>query len=284
MKKIIIAFTLLAAITTGCRTTKDTTVTPNSGTTITPNQNQQEALDQRLSMLVNTQGNWNMMQVGGNVKVGGIKSLSSSMQMRMIRDKAIYISLRPMLGIEVGKIVITSDSVLVVDKYHKRYIAEPMSLITNGIPVTVGNLQDIFLGRSFVLGQGTVGRNNSKDCTLVHDGTNYRLSPKQQPKDFTYGFTYDENNKILAVEVTPVKGNLKPYKATYSDVKLEAMAGNIAHHVDVKANVGGTAFTLALDLKDITWSGDFTIDLTKPASGYKRMSANQITSILEGGN
>ena len=284
MKKIIIALTLLAAITTGCRSAKETTVTTPSGTTITPTQNQQDALDQRLNMLVNTQGNWTVMQVGGNVKVGGIKSLSSGMQMRMIRDKAIYISLRPMLGIEVGKIVITADSVLVVDKYHKRYIAEPMSLITNGIPVTVGNLQDIFLGRSFLLGQGTLGRSNNKDCTLAPDGANFRLSPKQQPKDFTYGFTYDATNKILAVEVTPVKGNQKPYQATYSDVKLEAVAGNIAHHVDVKANVGGKAFTLGLDLKDITWSGDFTIDTTKPTSGYKRMSANQITSILEGGN
>ena len=74
--------------------------------------------------VIATLGNWQTMQTGGNIKLSAGSSFSSSVQVRMVRDKAIFISLRPMLGIEVGKLVITADSLYAVDKVHKRYIAE----------------------------------------------------------------------------------------------------------------------------------------------------------------
>ena len=96
------------------------------------------------------------MQTGGNIKLSAGSSFSSAIQVRMVRDQAIYISLRPMLGIEVGRLLITADSLYAVDKVHKRYIAEKVSMLTSGIPVTVSEVQDMFLGRPFIIGKGTL--------------------------------------------------------------------------------------------------------------------------------
>lgn len=274
----LIVIAALALIATGCRAKQQviTTDYPKTDTTtVTATTN---PLETRLNTFAAGQMGWNTLQTGGNVKVVGAKSFSSSMQMRMIRGKAIYISLRPIIGIEVGKIVITNDSVLVVDKYHKRYLAEPVSLIANGVPVTVNEMQDIFLGRAFILGQGTVNTSTRHLVQLTADGTNYRLSPKTQPQAFNYGFTIDPSNHVIAVDVTPTTGSKTPYTARYSDVQF-TLAGAIAHHADVTATVGNSKFTLALDLKDITWNTQVNIDDSKP-KGYQRMDGHQITSIL----
>lgn len=274
----IILLAVLAILATGCRAKQQVITTdypkPDT-TTVTPTTN---PLETRLNAFAASQLGWNTLQTGGNVKVGGTKSFSSSMQMRMISGKAIYISLRPLIGIEVGKIVITNDSVLVVDKYHKRYLAEPISLISNGIPVTVTDMQDIFLGRAFVLGKGSVNTSSRHLVQLAAEGTNYRLSPKTQPQAFNYGFTIDPNNHVIAVDVTPTRGTKTPYTARYSDIKL-TLAGAVAHHADVAATVGNSKFTLSLDLKDITWNTQVNIDNSKP-NGYQRMDGHQITSIL----
>lgn len=275
---LLITLAALALIANGCRAKQQviTTDYPKTDTTtVTPSVN---PLETRLNTFAASQMGWTTLQTGGNVKVGGAKSFSSSMQMRMIRGKAIYISLRPLIGIEVGKIVITNDSVLVVDKYHKRYLAEPISLITNGVPVTVNEMQDIFLGRAFILGKGTVNTSTRHLVQLAADGTNYRLSPKTQPQAFNYGFTIDPSNHVISVDVTPTSGTKIPYTAHYSDVKF-TLAGAIAHHADVAATVGNSKFTLALDLKDITWNTQVNIDDSKP-TGYQRMDGHQITSIL----
>lgn len=277
MKKLTIALSLLAVILTGCRTTKDNTITTTSGPYVTPGI--QQALDQRLSAFAATQGSWTTMQAGGNIKVSGSQTLSSGMQMRMIRDKAIYISVRPMLGIEVGKLVVTNDSILVVDKYHKRYIAEPLSLITNGIPVSIGTLQDIFLGRAFVLGAGTLNSSTQSLVQLTAQTDGYRIQPRQQPQGFNYEFTINDKNQMQSVTVTPTRGSATPYTARYSHV-FTTLAGLIAHHADVKAQVGNSSLGLSLDLKDITWGAPFSIDDSKPGASYKRLSAHQITSIL----
>lgn len=278
MQKTIIALAATLALA-GCHTNKQI-ITDTVASTPPPSVETEIALQTRLSALAAGQLGWNTMQAGGSVKFDGGKVFSSAMQMRMIRNQSIYISLRPMLGIEVAKIVITTDSLLVVDKYHKRYIAEPLSLITNGIPVTVSTMQDIFLGRSFVLGSGSVSSSTKQLARLAPQGAHYRLTPAEQPREFHYGFDYDGNNRILMLEVTPTRGKQTPYKATYSDVQT-TLAGNIAHHTEVSATVGSNSLKIIIDLKNVTWNTSLSIEASKPEN-YKRMDGHQITSILEG--
>lgn len=279
MKNLITALVALAVIATSCHTKQQIISTdyPKADTTAVTSTT--DPLVMRLNAFAASQMGWNTLQAGGNVKVSGGKSFASAMQMRMIRGEAIYISLRPLLGVEVGKIVITNDSVLVVDKYHKRYLAEPLSLITNGIPVTVTEMQDIFLGRAFILGKGTVNTSTRHLVQLAAQGDNFQLSPKTQPEAFSYGFTIDPSNHVISVEVTPTRGSKIPYSAHYSDVQL-TLAGAIAHHADVNATVGTGKFALSFDLKNITWNNQVNIDDSKPGSSYQRMDGRQITSIL----
>lgn len=229
------------------------------------------------------QADWVSLKSGGSAKIdAGGKSLSSSMQMRMQRGKSIYVSLRPLMGIEVAKMVISDDSILLVDKLHKRYMHEKASLLTNGIPVTVDILQDIFLGRAFELGKGSLNQDIKDDFTAVAiDGGKVQLKPRNQFKGFDYNFVYDKNNNILSLDVTPTKSGASTYSVVYSNVK-GTVAGKVASSLNVSTKMSGKAFILSMEYKDMKWNEVFDID-TKAPKKYTRVEGADIMQLLSGG-
>ena len=229
------------------------------------------------------QPDWTSFKSGGNAKIeAGGKPLSSSMQMRMQRGKSIYVSLRPVMGIEVAKMVISDDSILLVDKLHKRYMHEKASLLTNGVPVTIENLQDIFLGRAFELGKGSLNQDLKDDFSVeTADGGKVILKPREQFKGFDYNFVYDKKNNIISLDVTPTKQGASTYSVTYGDVK-GTIAGKVAGSLKVSTTMGGKAFTLAIDYNDMKWNEEFTVDTKAPGSKYTRVRGNDIMQLLSG--
>ena len=227
------------------------------------------------------QADWRTFKSGGNVEIGsGSKSLNSSMQMKMIRNKSIYVSVRPMLGIEAAKMVINGDSILLVDKLHKRYIFEKASLLTNGIPVTVGALQDIFLGRAFELGKGSLTQDLEDDFTVSVKDNKVVLTPKTQFKGFDYNFVYDGRNNIVSLNVIPSNSGASTYSVAYSKVQ-GGVAGKYATEASISTTLNGNSLNLELEYKDVSWNESFTIDTNLPKN-YKRLEGKDIMQLLGG--
>ena len=237
---------------------------------------------ENVDMSVFYQADWRTFKSGGSVEIGsGSKSLNSSMQMKMIRNKSIYVSVRPMLGIEAAKMVINGDSILLVDKLHKRYILEKASLLTNGIPVTVGALQDIFLGRACELGKGSLTQDLKNDFTVSVKDNKVVLTPKNQFKGFDYNFVYDGRNNIVSLNVIPSSAGTSTYSVTYSKVQ-GSVAGKVAGEASVSTKLNGNSLKLNLEYKDMQWNESFTIDTNIPKN-YKRIEGKDIMQLL-GGN
>ncbi len=271
---IALAMTLLAA----CGTIKKTNVTTpgNAGQSATTPQG--ATTTDPCDAVIATLGGWRTMQTGGNISLKGSSSFSSAIQVRMVRDQAIFISLRPMLGIEVGRLLITADSLYAVDKIHKRYIAEKVSLLTAGIPVTVSDVQDIFLGRPFIIGKGTLDEALKSQVATSDTGHGVVLSPTEHYKGYGYTFTFDKANRITALSIAP-QGSTKPaYQVKYNDVK-GTTAGNIAHGITVNATIDKKNLNFGLNYKNIDWNGNVKIERGIP-NNYTRMQAADLFSIF----
>ena len=274
INKISISLTIaLALVMTACGTSKKaaTTTESNSATTTTATTTGQTTFN----AVVSTLGDWQTMQTGGNITLQAGSKFSSSIQMRMVRGEAIYISLRPMLGIEVGRLLITADSLYAVDKVHKRYIAEKVSLLTAGIPVTVNEVQDIFLGRPFIIGQGTLGA-TMENMVIESNGTT--LTAKEHYKGYGYAFAYDKSSRIVSLNIVPQGSATAAYQVKYSNVK-STTAGNIAHGINVNANIDKKKINFSLTYKNIHWNEGVKIDRSLP-TGYKRMNAKDLFSLF----
>lgn len=270
-----VALTLLVACGTQKKVTEGNQQNPSAvnatATAVTESQ--------RLDAIIATQGAWNTMKTNGNLSISGAgKSFSSAMQMRMTRDEAIYISLRPLLGIEAGRLLIKGDSLFVINKLQKLYLAEKVSLLTAGVPATVGMMQDMFLGRSFVMGEGTINGSRKSKVNLTTDGSKSQVKPKSQPSDFTYQFTYDEKNHILSLDVKLKKGD-GAYSMTYGDVR-RTLAGNVAHQLNFTTDVKGKTLKLKLDYDQMTWNEVVDMTFNIPAS-YKRQDGRALIGMFQ---
>ena len=228
------------------------------------------------------QADWTSLKCGGSVKVTGAgKSLNSSMQMRMLRNNAVYISICPMLGIEVAKMVFDGDSLLLVDKLHKRYIKEKVNMLTSGLEITVNEFQDILLGRAFEVGKGSLTESIKEDFEVENlDNGNVRLKPRGQFKEFTYAFVYDNDCNILSLEVIPAKSGSTAFSVNYGDVQ-GSVAGKVAGAVDIATAIKGKSMSLSLNYKDMKWNDKISIDTATPKK-YKRVEAGDIMKLLGG--
>lgn len=266
---------LVAVLAVGCKSHQDI-VQPNTtvdlDATFTPN----------LQTIASNQGNWTTLRCGGDISLGGSMSFSAGMQMKMERGRYIYISIRPLLGIEAAKLIVDGNTVMMVDKLHKRYIREDVSLLTGGVPVTIETLQDIFLGRAHVLGSGTLGKDNLGMVQVEPGSGQGTIVPKEQYKGFTYSYTVKPGNQIQSADVKPAKSTgmvESNYSVQYAKVKAEK-PGNIAHQAAISTQIKGKRLKLTLDYDNMKWNQKEEPDLSEP-SGYKRIEATELFNMFK---
>lgn len=239
MKKGIFAiFAMLvamAAMMGSCGTSKK--ATGESGSL------QPDAPVQRFNDVVATYNDWTTMKTNGKVTIGGKSPFTSSMQITMVRGKSVNVSLRPLLGIEMGRIYITGDSIIIVNKVERYYIAEKLSLITGGIPVNITDMQNLLLARMFEFGNGTI---TAKPATLqaITQGTGDRINVTLRALDtkFTYTFSVDSE---LALRALSLEADGKPLglNLIYSEHQSTPI-GKLAGNVQFMSKLGGQDMSL----------------------------------------
>lgn len=276
LRSLIIIVTIAVMALAGACKSGQTMVNNGNHTDINSGVNNANLLT--ASAIASKQGAWTTLKSGGSIELGGTTSLSSGMQMRMRRGEFIWISLRPMLGIEAARLVITDNRVIIIDKMHKRYLDEDVSLLTAGVPVTVETLQDIFLGRVHVLGSGSLSPGNARLLTASAGG---ELRPVDNYKGFTYAYRFDSQGHVTSLEVKPERVSSKvqgSYTVNYADVVL-TLAGNVAREAGIATTIKGKPLSLTLYYDDMKWNGDVEADLTVP-DGYSKMDASKLFSIF----
>ncbi len=77
------------------------------------------------------------------------KSQSFNCKLRMREDSALWVSIAPLLGIEIFRMVITTDSVKLVDRLNKRYFADSLTVLETmtQVPVSFQLLQSLLTGK-----------------------------------------------------------------------------------------------------------------------------------------
>lgn len=82
---------------------------------------------------------------------------------RMYKDSAIWISINAILGIEAMRALITTDSVKLLDKQNKEYIARSIDYLqeVTDLPLTLSTLQDLIVGNPVFFSDNIVSYSKS---------------------------------------------------------------------------------------------------------------------------
>lgn len=236
MKRIALIVTLtLLVLTTGCRSRRTTLTTPDKDVPVivappdtlqqfvtkiepekSPITSKQEEDDDAISEskssaegkkmqseilfdnMLAAQNSWHTLVAKGSVSLG---SLSSSFEMRMINNESILLSLRPIFGIEIARVVMTCDSVFLYDKINKRYIAEGITTFSDKIPFdpTISDLQNALLGRPFLLGHTSLVADDYDSFIFETAGSDWAMQPRELPEGVAYMFAMNDNRLVCAL-------------------------------------------------------------------------------------
>lgn len=267
MKKGLIALAAtivaMAAVLGSCSTQKKGGVQTSGG--MLP-----ENMQQRFENTVATYTDWDTFKASGTVTIGGKSPFSSAMQITMVRGKSVNVSIRPLLGIEMGRIYITGDSIVVVNKVEKYYIAENLTLIAGGIPMNINDMQNLLLSRMFELGNGTI-TTNPATLKSITEGANNRVNVTLQPKgmDFAYTFALNSEGEVrgLSLEAGDSPVNLS---VTYSAHQATDY-GKVASNVVMSSRFGEQDMQLTFELNPAMLWNQSVSDRSPIDTRYRRI-------------
>lgn len=279
MKKLGLIIKLLAvaviAVTMEACSSHRSVSTPSTPATPQTVNKRVKALDvPQVAALAETYTDWETFYAPFSFRATHPMSLSVSGRATMVRDSYINLSLR-MLGFEVATIYVDSDSAFVADKYHKLLVVESLDRITARTGLTVGDIQDILMGRAFYPGRGTLCSIEFPESMFSPstDGDYTVLTPRRIPSGASWFFTIDEYPALRSITVEP--DGYSPFVAEYADICL-SFPGALASEVTVTGNVAGKEIEALCqwNLDKARWNEP----VTEPSlgfKGYRRLSASE---------
>lgn len=171
--------------------------------------------DQRFQQLLRNDFSFTEMSMNGGITVDmNDQRLSSPLSLKIEKDKQIWISVKPMLGIEAFRVLIRPDSVFVVDRLNKQYLEKPFSWLAelSKAPLQYAALQDLLLNNVGFMAKGSRLAAQATQMQLQVDGLRYLLQParsgdKLEQLEVTQA---DQKLTVRFVELTPFEGKQLP--------------------------------------------------------------------------
>ncbi len=119
------------------------------------------------------------------------QDLSVNGNLRIKKDEVIQLSIVPLLGIEMAKIEITPERILLLDRFNKQYVELPIEELKTLAHTDLDfySLQALFFNELFVPGKKKLDKELLKAFTLNENLQGERMLQIQGANRFIYRFT-----------------------------------------------------------------------------------------------
>lgn len=214
-----------------------------------------------------------------NVSVGG--------SLHMKKDDVIRIQLVALGIMEVGRLEFTKDYVMIVDKFHKKYVQEDYNKVSflkdNGLDFYA--LQALFWNQLYMPGKDKVSNSDLKEFKVqpatAKDCSNILL----EKGSFSYNWLANDNTSLI--ENVDVKYKSTSHGATDVNCKYSKFVkvGSKQFPSDIKLSMqttaikGGKNLSLGLALDDIKTSEKWETRTT-PSKKYEKISVEEMLNLL----
>ncbi|MBB2145870.1 DUF4292 domain-containing protein [Pedobacter sp. LMG 31464] len=239
MKRSILNSLLLAVLVVmgiGCRPKKVIITTPPIGQTT--GELKVDKKPENLELLKSKDLPFNTLALRGkaDLDINGDEN-NVTMIIRIQKDKKIWVSVTAIAGIEVARAVITPDSLLLLDRLHKKFTKKPFSYIYNytNKQINFGLLQSVFSGN-------TIKDFMVEKSALVQENGVWVLSGTAD--DLAYRSLFNTLLKVQETSLNDAKA-AQAFKVTYgnytpvnnalfpSSLKINSMSGDKKINVNI---------------------------------------------------
>ena len=181
--------------------------------------------------------------------------MSVKVQIQVIKDKEICLSVLPLLGIELYRVKITPEKFYIFDKLHKKYCDgsyEYLSALT-GADIKYKDIEALLTNRLFSLEKGKTVENG---YTVEQEPTQYRLKSKSKAQDFEHTFEISPDYKVISTAIQNSQN--QHIRVGYKDfVNINKVLFPIT--VGVEAQLPEQSFNANIEIKKIEINKEFEI-------------------------
>lgn len=217
-----------------------------------------------------------------SIKPGLKKSTTSAnAQLRIIKDKIIQLSLRvPILGIEVARISIMPEQIIIIDRNNKRYFSESMQTLqqTASFDFDFYSLQALFTNQLFIAGKPSISPEDYNSFSWKESDYLVRLNNTDN-QGIHYDFVSDYSNRIIQTEMYKDKKETK-MNWLYKDFGLASNNRLFPMKMTMELTVPNDLITLNLAFNNVDIDTRFELDTTIP-SNYQPIEIKQIIELIK---
>ncbi len=209
----------------------------------------------------------------------GKKDMTVGAQIKMFKNSKIQVSIQPLLGIELFKLEINKDSIIVIDKINKRYMAEPYSQYKALLPVDldISILEALFLNNLFMPGDESFTINDFNKLNWKNSSHGELIGDLKKSSLFNLSFVLNNNSFLTTTTVSTRSGGHK-VDWFYSQFQILEEV-DFPRVQKIVYNNGKKDKSLEIKYQKIDINKNINDKFDIPRS-YKRVSAAQIMNML----
>ncbi|MDR1724197.1 MAG: DUF4292 domain-containing protein [Tannerella sp.] len=205
----------------------------------------------------------------------GQKEISSKAQLKMIRNDRLQLSVQPMLGIEVFRLEMTSDSIKVLDRMNKRYMTDSYDHLKGNFKIDFNfrNLQALITNQMFVPNEDEISASHFR---------RFRINKSDESAEFAladsngyyYTFTAGSNERLIStnIEKRIDKSALEWDYRKFQDIENRSFPMEMAVKLLTDSEIQGEATLIFSSMEiDKPLKTEFIIP-----KGYERITAEQL--------
>ena len=209
----------------------------------------------------------------------GTKSLSSKGSLRIVKNEAIQLSIQPLFGIEMFRLYVEPDHIVVLDRMNKRYVKESFDDIkgNNSIGFNFYTLQSLFTNNLFIPDKSDVSLQDYKNFKYSADQDNYILSGRDKKSNVDYSFSVNGNDQITLTEIYMPS---KKYSLQWNYTQFSLMKDIFfPYEMKIDASTQKTKINTSINLSSIILDDLMTLENSIPSS-YDRVELNELLKLL----
>ncbi len=209
----------------------------------------------------------------------GTKTVSSKGNLRIVNNEAILLSVQPLFGIEMFRLYVEPDHLIVLDRMNKRYVKETFDDLTekNSIGFNFYSLQSLFTNNLFVPEQSSISASDYRKFKYSETSEQYVLSASDKKSNIDYSFSINGNDQITLTQLALPKKN---YSLHWNYSQFSLMRDLFfPHEMMVVASTQKNKLNASFSLSDINLETQMDLETTIPSS-YTKMELSEVLKMF----
>lgn len=209
----------------------------------------------------------------------GTKTISSKGNLRIVKDEAIQLSVQPLFGIEMFRLYVEPDYLLVLDRMNKRYVKESFDDIKGESPIGFNfySLQSLFTNSLFIPEQSNVSLNDYRKFKFSETPENYHLTSRDKKSQVDYSFSINGNDQITLTQLFLPKNN---YSLQWNYNQFALLKDLFfPHEMKITTSTQKRKLDTSIKLSDINLNTEMNLDTSIPGS-YTKVELSEVLKMF----